>query len=584
VKVHAVEVRREKLTSSYGPALLALVLFFFFVGARWIWVYRRGQPLDVDEAGYLGLALINHYALVRGGVIGWLFAIEAPGVHAPLTTALASLLFYFTGPRVIVGFAVPLLAGTGCILATYYLGKSVGSRQIGLAASLLVASCPIILNYSRSFHFSLPATLVLTITLLALVNSNRFERTGWAVLFGLGLGLLPLARTMTIAFIPGVVAGAFMYTIAGPLHRLQRLLLLSASLVLAVLTAATWLGPNGSLVFHYLFSFGYGNRAVEYGPEHSAFSLAAWLTMLSVVCSNIYLPHLLVMVTGGVAILFATCSEALQTQKVDFLQRVLRSRMLPILIVIAEALLALTSSRNTGSAFFAPIVPPLLVVTAWAFFKISSRQYYRLTLALLLAAVAIVSTTPLVDLRTPLSPPWSADVPILGNVTVTDGRGTLQKYEAAGRFGPGNVAEPISSAMGKAWLHLDTKTANIIAHLNGPTAVMAFAFRHHLYNVNSLNLQHLLRTGLQFPARQVEPTLTGESIEGYLSWLAREGADACVLLTSDRAGGDFPPAINRTYMRQAAEQSGFIPVQQWPTPDGQTITLWNHGAAPPNCR
>jgi hypothetical protein len=37
-------------------------------------------------------------------------------------------------------------------------------------------------------------------------------------------------------------------------------------------------------------------------------------------------------------------------------------------------------------------------------------------------------------------------------------------------------------------------------------------------------------------------------------------------------------------MRQAAEQSGFIPVQQWPTPDGQTITLWNHGAAPPNCR
>jgi hypothetical protein len=32
----------------------------------------------------------------------------------------------------------------------------VGSRQVGLAASILVASCPVILNYSRSFHFSLP--------------------------------------------------------------------------------------------------------------------------------------------------------------------------------------------------------------------------------------------------------------------------------------------------------------------------------------------------------------------------------------------------------------------------------------------
>jgi cbb3-type cytochrome oxidase subunit 3 len=39
---------------SFSLALLALTLFFFVVGARWIWVYRHGQPHDGDEATYLG--------------------------------------------------------------------------------------------------------------------------------------------------------------------------------------------------------------------------------------------------------------------------------------------------------------------------------------------------------------------------------------------------------------------------------------------------------------------------------------------------------------------------------------------------
>jgi hypothetical protein len=113
---------------SHELALLALVLFFFVVGARWIWLYRDGQPFDADEDAYLGIALLDYYALIRGGVFGWFSAVFGPGVQPPVATSLASLLLYFTGPHVIVAFAVPLLAGTGCVLATYVLGKSLGSR------------------------------------------------------------------------------------------------------------------------------------------------------------------------------------------------------------------------------------------------------------------------------------------------------------------------------------------------------------------------------------------------------------------------------------------------------------------------
>jgi hypothetical protein len=578
LKLHSVEASQNGSRFSYGLALLALSLLFFLVNARWTWIYRHGQPLDIDEAGYLSIALIDYYALIRASIVGWLSAVCAPSVQAPLTTALSSLLFYFTGPHVIVGFVVPLLAGTGCIVATYFLGKSVGSRQIGLAASILVASCPVILNYSRSFHFSLPATLAVTIALLALLNSDRFERIGWSVLFGLSLGLVPLARTMTVAFIPGIIVAALVYTVAQPFQRTRRLLVFTASLLLAVLTAATWFGPNGSLVYRYLFNFGYGSRAVEFGPERSRFGFDAWWDTLWSLGSEIYLPHLVIIVAGGVAMLIVAYKEARKVRSTALLQRVLRSPMLPILIVVFEALLALTSSRNKGSAFFAPIVPMMLVTAVWALFRISSHRRYNLAVISVIAAIAIMASMPLIDLRTPLASPWTA----FGYVRVTDGRGAIQEYEAWGGFGPTGIAEPISPDRGKAWINLDRETAAIITRMYGSTAKLVFGFRHRLYNVNTVNLQQLLTRATTFAAQQVEPIVTGDSVEGYLSWLASEDG-ACALLTSDKTSADFTPVVNRTYMRDAADRAGFTPIQEWPTPDGQIITLWQSRPLPPNC-
>ena len=132
---------------TYDVPLAALTSLFVLIGARWIWLYRRGQLLDIDEAGYFLIALLDYHALVQGGIAGWFSAVFGASVHGPLTTALASLLFFFTGPRLIVGFGLPLLAGAGCVVATYFLGESVASRPVGLVSSVLVASCPVVLSY-----------------------------------------------------------------------------------------------------------------------------------------------------------------------------------------------------------------------------------------------------------------------------------------------------------------------------------------------------------------------------------------------------------------------------------------------------
>jgi 4-amino-4-deoxy-L-arabinose transferase-like glycosyltransferase len=588
------QMRAHRINSLHGKALFAVASIFLIVGARWIWVYRHGQLLDIDEAGYLGFALNDYGGFIRGGLTGWLSAIAVPSIQAPMTTVVTSLIFIFTGPKVIAGFSVPLLAGLGCVIATYFLGKSVSYPRVGLLASILVASCPVIVNFSRTFQFSMPATLMMTLGLITMIKSERFKKAGWAILFGLSLGLMPLARTMTIAFIPGMAAGAFVYTIAEPSRRLQRVLMLSSSLVIAACTTATWLVPNGKYVFEYLFNFGYGSQASEYGAEQSKFGPDAWLAMLGHLCNNeVYLPHFFVLLLGALSIFIVATLDSLKSMNGDFFYKIIQSSKLPVVIVIAEALLVLTSTRNKGTAFFAPIVPAMMVTAVWACLRVSHYRWYRFAVTGLLIGVVIVAGTPLLDLRTPISSPVYANAPILGRVLVTDGRGTLQRYLGQAVHGPDcescsgqmSITEPMVPVSQRDWINISERTAAMIHRTSGINAVVAWGFRHHLYNVNTVNLQALLSSGSPFGGRQIEPTVTGESVDGYMSWMTQDVVDACVLLTSDKiVKGDFLPVVNRAFMHEAAEKAGLIPDQQLSTPDGQTVTIWKHKVNPPNCR
>lgn len=564
--------------------VFAIILAFLIINSRWIWLYRRGQPLDIDEAGYLSIAFADYYALLRGGILGWLHAVGAPGIQAPATTAISALVFYVTGLHVLAGFAVPLLAGALAVALTYSLGKATDSNRVGLAAAVLVASTPVIVNFSRSYHFSMSATAVTTLALLALVRSERFSRVGWSLLFGLSLGLMPLARTVTLAFLPGIVLGGLVYTLADKADWIRRLSLFAGSLLLAVLTAATWLWPNGRLVFQYLLGYGYGAHAAEYGPAQSKFGPDAWLSMLQCLCNrDVYLPHFLFLIAGALALVVVALRTAAMTGVRTFAAHALRSKLLPLLLFVAEALVALTSTRDRGSAFFAPLVPAMMVVAASFLYRLGSARLPRYAVGTLVAIVALLASVPLLDLRTRAAIQWSATIPVLKGVQVTDGRGTIQRYESVGGYGPNDVTEPVDKITSKKWIDLSTTTADVVSQVGGVGSVVAFGFRNELYNVNTVNLAEILHTGLPLTPAMVDPIL-GDSVAAYAAWLQGGAASACVLLTTDRTGGDFLPNVNRAFMQQAAEETGFHPLRHWPMPDGQIVTMWQRIPAPANCR
>jgi 4-amino-4-deoxy-L-arabinose transferase-like glycosyltransferase len=567
--------------------LACLVIFFLAVSARWIWLYRHAQSLDIDEAGYFTIALGDYYGLQTDGWLGWLRAVEAPSIQAPLTTAFASLIFWLVGPHPVAGFAVPALAGAITIVATYFLARHTMPPSAALTAAALVASCPIIVNYSRSFHFAMPATAIMTLALLFLILSERLSRFGWTSLFGVCLGLLPLARTMTIAFLPGLLLAALIQAVVDKAGRARRLALLGWAILSAAVTASSWMLMNASYVFHYLFTFGYGKRAAELGS-----GIYTWTYTVPYLVSNLYVPHALLLSAGMIAAPFIIARYYRQYGRVVLTRAVASSPVFPLLVCIAQALGVLTSSQNKGSAFAAPIVPAMIILALWGLVRLSPRRGYQRILGTICAVVCFIGAVPLFDASWAAAKPFVLRLPWLGDSVVSDGRGTIQLYEMNAGIGES-----------RDWMELSTRTAAILQRINVSNAPIAFGFRHYLYNVNTVRLQMLLARADTPPLVQVDPAASGDTAASYATWLlSGEAAGACLLLTlqdqapspsalSARAtamdwacrsgrgcralvGGEIRPPVTKSVMEEAARQIGFVRVQGWQTPYGQPVDLW----------
>ena len=571
------------LAAAFGLALLHVL---------WMARFRWGYVVDWDEAGYMTIALQDFDALHAGLHDFVEIAIHGGGAAPPLAPLSAIPLLGLLGRSVDVVQLVAVPYFVLLVLSAYGLARRLVTSSWAFLAALCVGTAPVVSDYSRIFHFAIPAAALLTTALWALLRSEALRRTRWALVAGVLLGLMLLARTMTVAYIPGVALGIGIPLLVVKDDRGLRVRNFLLVLLVTAAVAAVWWLPNWSVVSGYLFGAGYGNEAGNYGTAYSVFSFDYWIKELKIVDNYIYLP---LAATGFLVLVAAAASAASRLKAAADWRRYMRiflssDALLPAAVVLF-GYLALTSTTNQGTAFPLPWIPALLVliVAAAATVRISA---IRAGLAALLIAVCALNLAMKNGLSQTLSEPVVADVPIVGRVTVLDGRDLL--YAQAQAFGYSVHPPPARLPhLQKEWEPFYERVALLATNYaarreRGPYVIVAS--EDGFFSETRVELASVARFHRPLPAARIlGPQLLsgGVNVADYYRQQFRQLSDnlpsgfITLLLTASHppgstASGELSPgAVARAF--------GFRPLHRITMPDGRTATLWRRtGTAAPH--
>jgi hypothetical protein len=427
--------------------LLLLIICVGAVGVLWLIRFRYGQVTGWDESGYVAIAIRDTRALNELGLTGLAKEFERQDVQAPLLPLATVPVNALVGNGVFQSLVTLQAFAAALVAVTYVLARTVLDRGWSLLAAACVGTMPAVADYSRLFVFAVPAAVFLTGCTWALVRSEQLRQRRWVVGAGALAGLMLLSRTMTLSFLPALWVAGLGLLVASPQgDRLRRF----SSLVLAGLTtfavAAIWYLHNAISVAAYLLHYGYGKQAGSFGAAHPATSWAYWAKDIRLAVQSLYLP-LAALVLVGSLLAFARYSRSRGA-----LRTALGSPTFVVAIVPVVGYLVLTSSKNEGTGFILPLLPPLTVLAVASAARLQHRMARRglASLFVIVCASNLLMKSGYVPF---LAAPRTLPVPGLGSLPVLDGRGLIQVEVAAAGYPVESPTQPLPD-IHKRWLRV----------------------------------------------------------------------------------------------------------------------------------
>jgi 4-amino-4-deoxy-L-arabinose transferase-like glycosyltransferase len=523
-----------------GVAAIALGLAALHV--VWLARFRWGYVLDYDEASYLAAAVQMRDGLLDGPA-AYLDAVRAAGAQPPLVPTSAFPLLALFGRDVDAALATGALWSILLVVSTYGVARRLVSHRWALLAALAVGTAPIAVDYSRMFHFAVPAAVLLTASLYAVLRSDGLRAVRWVVAAGVLLGLMTVARTMTVAYVPGVVAGAALALLLDRDGRRRRARNLALGCAAGAAVAALWWVPAWDSVWPYLRGTGYGAEAAAYGTRHDVLSARFWTADLEGVAVRLQLP------------LAAALALCLLAGVPRLRAALLRPEPLLLACVVAGGYLALASTPNAGSAFELPWLPAL-VVLAVAGAAGAGRRPVRVALAAVLAAVCAFNLLLKNGVDESLSRPRVIFSHRLGVVHGLDRIEARVASEYAVTVPPQRLP-----ALHRRWAALDEALARFVVD-RVPAPSVGVATRDWFVSESRLHLASVVRLRRSFPYGLVRSPA--------------ELAGRNVLITSDPPRRPLYPLDERA-LEAAARAAGFRVARTFRAPDGRRVLVWLAG-------
>jgi 4-amino-4-deoxy-L-arabinose transferase-like glycosyltransferase len=558
---------RWLLVIAIGCLLLAAM------DAWWVVAHRHGYPLDVDESGYTAIGLNDYLGLQNGGLHGWWEAVQNQTPNAPLLPAVTSIAL-LVNPGILAGFIVLIGFAVLLVFASYGIGERLAGPRLGGLVALVVATSAGLFTFTREYIFALPTAAFLACAVFALLSSDGLRSRAWSIACGACLGLMLLSRTMSVAFVPGVVAAAVLVgLLRGRGDLKSRLINFGLLLLTGVAVGATWYWKNLNPVVDYLTNYGYGTQSQYYGAEHS---LISWARVKDVadrmIITDLLAPMAVLLLAGlaAAAVVLALRLGRAEARRAE-LTRFLAGDAASVLIVFVLGFGALMTSRNGGDGFTFPlaILLPALAVLALR----GARRVIVIPVVALVAAIGALNVFASTDISEGGSKAKTVQLPVFGYVPWVDG--TPNAVDAIRVQVPGPIDR--FSPSEKGWPELDAKLADLLLEPIGPgktPPLVGMAARHRAMNTNSIGLAALLRhhAGIPFVQLEAEPA---DDVANYVKEIRESPAgELTALITTSSEVGDFPPTVTQSKAEAAAERLGFRVIRRFTMPDGRRLRVW----------
>ena len=556
-----------------GALVAGIVIVTVVIHVVWLARFRHGYVTEWDESGYLQFSLSDFDALHDRGPWEFVKLVGHRGTFGPLLPAVTALAYPIVGRGVFGSLLVLPVFFAGLVFAAFGLARQLVSDSWAVVAALSVAAIPAVTDYTRLFHFALPATACMTAALWALLRSEGLRRVGWVAAAGLFVALTLLSRTVTIAYIPGfaLAAGALLLAETPDLRLRVRSLAIGASMV--ALVAGPWYLRNARSVYDSLVGTGYGEGATVFGRHYPVASWGYWTKELRLDLSYLGLPlagALLLCFGGALWYVLARHRHLVRPNRPRSVRAV---SLLALVFVVLEGYLALTSSRNEGTAFPLPLLPVVVVLAVVAAASIPARPL-RLALASVLVVLSLGAVVSKSGWFEPLAKVRSVSVPGFGSVKVTDGRGIIQTEVVGAGYDIGPATHRLP-AIHRGWLPLaravDAWSLNR-AQQRGERLHLTLGLDDLLFGNSRLILAAQLWFHRYLRVDYLRPYPDGDTVAAYRQELLSPNRVNALVI-----GDPSPvknPNITRSKVEAAARSLGFTPVKSFRMPDGRIIWMW----------
>jgi hypothetical protein len=235
--------------------------------------------------------------------------------------------------------------------------------------------------------------------------------------------------------------------------------------------------------------------------------------------------------------------------------------------------LVLSSSKNEGTGFILPLLPPLTVLAVASVARLE-RQSVRLGLASLFVIVCAGNLLMKSGYVPLLATPRTLPVPGLGSLSVLDGRGLIQVEVAAAGYPVKSATEPLPD-IHKRWLpamHALTTFASSYALERRQTPRVVFATDDQIFNTTRFELAAALSVDNAAQSSLIGSGPDTDRVSHYRARLEYLKPNFIEIAPPVPRRGRV--GITQMFVTVAARSLRYRQVYRFSLPDGRRGALW----------